>query len=388
MKDTDPIEVIISQNVRTLEPKNTAEEAIGLFRQGDCKLIVVVDKKGKPLGVVTERTITRGYINPDTKIASILKPVPILSPKTTVAEAAESVLNSGIRYLPVFDHGKLKGVLSVNNLIVALEDPKYKKITLREIMSYKPKTLPVTATIAQALAMARAEGISRIPILRGSELAGIVTLHDIVSKVLYTGSKSRISDVPPPRKTPLGNPVSTIMTKAVVTAPPSLSVSDAIRRMREHKVSSLVIKDNNRVVGIVTRKDLIQLLTEPLKKRDQPMVVQITYKTQPIEIFEREQINDAISRFQGRYASSLGRSYLTIYFKQHRSHREVPLIQCRIRLTTKLGQFVAVAESWGWLNALQNAIENIERQILRDKTILDEHQQLRRFLNKTLSPWQ
>ena len=79
---------------------------------------------------------------------------------------------------------------------------------------------------------------------------------------------------------------------------------------------------------------------------------------------------------------------LTIYFKQHRSRdREIPLIQCRVRLTTRFGQFVSVAENWGWFTPLQSALDSVERQLISRKEIISDHQQLKRFINKTVSPW-
>ena len=212
-------------------------------------------------------------------------------------------------------------------------------------------------------------------------------MHEIVSKVLYSCSTTRARETPPPKKTPLGNAVSSIMTSSVKTGPSTMSIPDAVKRMQDQQVSSLVIVDGSEVVGIITRKDLLQLIARTKAPKIQPIFIQMTFKTQPIEIFEKEQINGFLSRFQDQFGATLGESLLTVHFKQHRSKREIPLIQCRVRLTTRLGQFVAVAESWGWLDALHSTMDNLERQLLHEKSILDQHQQLQRFVNKSLSPW-
>lgn len=51
-------------------------------------------------------------------------------------------------------------------------------------------------------------------------------------------------------------PVGELATRAPVTAPPTLSIREAARRMSEARVSALMIVDDGRLAGIVTDRDL------------------------------------------------------------------------------------------------------------------------------------
>src|SRR5947208_9684586 len=53
--------------------------------------------------------------------------------------------------------------------------------------------------------------------------------------------------------------VSDVMSREVLTASPSETVSDASTRMNERKVGSVVVTDGTRVVGILTERDLVRI---------------------------------------------------------------------------------------------------------------------------------
>lgn len=56
-----------------------------------------------------------------------------------------------------------------------------------------------------------------------------------------------------------------MMSNQLITASPEMDAMDAIRLMNQHKVRRLVIADKeNRLVGIVTMEDLLQLLANGL----------------------------------------------------------------------------------------------------------------------------
>src|SRR3954468_15836158 len=48
------------------------------------------------------------------------------------------------------------------------------------------------------------------------------------------------------------------MSSPPVTAPPSETVAEAAARMRDHEVSSVVVVDGRRPIGIMTERDLIR----------------------------------------------------------------------------------------------------------------------------------
>ncbi len=55
-------------------------------------------------------------------------------------------------------------------------------------------------------------------------------------------------------------PVRDIMTPNVITAEGSMKASEGAQKMTKHKIGSLVIIENDKPIGIVTERDLVQKL--------------------------------------------------------------------------------------------------------------------------------
>jgi CBS domain-containing protein len=77
---------------------------------------------------------------------------------------------------------------------------------------------------------------------------GIVTERDFTRRGLRSLKDRSVYDTP----------VSNIMHKKLVTAKPDTPVWDAFELMLKHKIRRLPIIDNDKLVGIVTERDLFK----------------------------------------------------------------------------------------------------------------------------------
>jgi IMP dehydrogenase len=102
-----------------------------------------------------------------------------------------------------------------------------------------PKTLPITATVGDAQAAMEKHHISGIPIVDRTRVVGIVTRRDL---------KYQRNPVTPIRE---------IMSKQLVTARPTIKLSDAKDLLYQAKVEKLILTDGKGdLVGLITIKDL------------------------------------------------------------------------------------------------------------------------------------
>ena len=71
-----------------------------------------------------------------------------------------------------------------------------------------------------------------------------------------------------------------VMTKEVVTISGSATVAEAVRKMRDRKVSSLIVERRNveDAYGIITRKDVVAKVVSPGKKFSEVKVHEIMTK--------------------------------------------------------------------------------------------------------------
>src|SRR5579883_3353147 len=123
----------------------------------------------------------------------------------------------------------------------------------REMMSTPVVTVrPETPLKAVAEAMA-AHRVSGVPVVDGDgRLVGIVAESDFLAKM-----EDGPGRVPAPRT------ARDLMTTPVITAGPDATVRELARLMAAHDVNRIPIVEDGRVVGIVTRADILRTLARP-----------------------------------------------------------------------------------------------------------------------------
>ncbi|MEE8523885.1 MAG: CBS domain-containing protein [Thermoanaerobaculia bacterium] len=91
-------------------------------------------------------------------------------------------------------------------------------------------------------------------------LVGLVTHRILLRVLLYRGGGEQPA------------PVRDVMERSLITVEPQTPTLEAVRLMKEHKISSLPVVENGRLVGIITERDLVsisqQLLEEFLSEDD------------------------------------------------------------------------------------------------------------------------
>jgi CBS domain-containing protein len=148
---------------------------------------------------------------------------------------------------------------------------------VREIMTREVVTaLPDTAVNLVARLMA-GRGISGIPVVATSgELVGIVTELDMIVRNtrLEPPAFFQILDGRIPLETPahyrkrmqhmLGALVRDVMTEEVVTISPDADVEEVASLMVKRRVNPVPVVEEERLVGIVSRADIIQMMARDL----------------------------------------------------------------------------------------------------------------------------
>ncbi len=110
----------MTTKVVTVDISERVEEALRLMVKFDIGSIIVVDKQ-KPVGIITERDITRAALRGDSLLrlparSLMSRPLQTTTPNMEIWRTFELMLKLGVRRLPVVDNDKLVGIVTEKDL--------------------------------------------------------------------------------------------------------------------------------------------------------------------------------------------------------------------------------------------------------------------------------
>jgi len=117
------VEDVMSSPVVTIRETDTVLAAAKLMKKHEIGCVVVVDKSGKPLGLMTERDVVRRVSALDllpSKVQagkSMTKPPSTVDASANITDAAKKMRELKIRRLVVVENGKLKGIITSNDIV-------------------------------------------------------------------------------------------------------------------------------------------------------------------------------------------------------------------------------------------------------------------------------
>ena len=125
--------------VISVAPDATVLEALKIMADKNIGSVVVM-KEGVYQGILTERdysrkVILKGKNSTDTQVLEIMSTdLPSVKPDDSIEHCMELMTNNAIRYMPVFDDGKLSGIISMSDVVK--ETIVSQKETISHLESY------------------------------------------------------------------------------------------------------------------------------------------------------------------------------------------------------------------------------------------------------------
>jgi len=131
-----------------------------------------------------------------------------------------------------------------------------KGLRVRDLMTKEVRTVGRNDKVTDADALMDSARVRHLPVLDDAgALAGILSRRDVYRTALrrtFGYGEKALDQI-------LGNlVVKDLMTSRVETAAPGDALEDAARRMLEKGISSLVVVEGERVVGILTESDFVR----------------------------------------------------------------------------------------------------------------------------------
>jgi CBS domain-containing protein len=258
------VEEIMVSEVVTITPENTLYEAARIMGEKHIGSLIVMKYK-TPVGIITERDLLREVADKEIALekdwlaggASIKEekvektmsyPLITISPKSSIKEAAQKMIEKKIRRLVVTESGKLVGIVTAADLIRCLPKTPETMHMWFEVDYFMSKDI-ITAdeeTSVEDVAKVMGEkGIGSVIITSHEEPIGIFTERDLLTKFLAKDQSLKIE-------------VGKVCSSPLITAPLGISIHDAAAIMTSKRIKRLPIAKEGKLAGILSARDLVE----------------------------------------------------------------------------------------------------------------------------------
>jgi CBS domain-containing protein len=120
-----------------------------------------------------------------------------------------------------------------------------KDVAVRDVMSPNLVTVSPEMPVPEIIRLMYSTKHLGFPVVEGGVLAGMVTLEDVHRTSEIDRDAKRVGD---------------IMTRNLITLPPTAMLSEAFRLMTRHNIGRIPVVAENTLSGIVTRTDILKVM--------------------------------------------------------------------------------------------------------------------------------
>jgi len=261
MRNMVEVKDLMTKDVICVDKDVDLRYVLKLMKKHEITKIPVVEEK-KLIGVITDNTIAfklgsirkRGVPASRLHASSVTdKDFDVVSPDTNIKTILKKVGQPGPTIINVVKDDQLLGIITKADLLPMVKSTKQ----IETIMQKKLITVSSDDRVVHARRIMIDENIARIPVVDHGRLLGIISDNEIA----FALAKVK-------RSFPLGKQkhqleelmVGDVMKIPVIWLDLNKTVLDAAKMMMEHNIGSLPILKNDKLVGIVTRTDIVKTI--------------------------------------------------------------------------------------------------------------------------------
>lgn len=248
----------MSSDVITVSENTKFKEALQKLADRNMGYLIVLSDADKPIGIVTERDVTRvaatmSNIN-DLSVSDVMsKNLVTIYKNAEIITAIEKMEKNQIRRLVVVDmNDMLKGVITYPDIVKKMEGEFFKfNTTIGSIMTVEVLAVSSDSPLKSAIQKMFTEKKSSIFVISDNKPYGIITEKDVIRFLV--------------ENTDMDAPAGNVCRKGVIYLEHKSSIYEAIRMMNELNIRHLMaVDDDLELRGIISQTDMIKLLHENL----------------------------------------------------------------------------------------------------------------------------
>src|SRR5207302_5850503 len=264
----------------------TIGDALGKMKARDVHELPVLERK-KLVGVVTlGELMRRRNLPPATKVSTVLQVPPEVTPETRLPEAAEEMISSGFRAIPVAKGKALVGIISRSDLVRALVETKaLEGVRVRDFMTPNPQAVAENDTVEKAIQIMRSLGERSVPVVdKNRHLKGVVGMKDVVDLFARPKVREQYGEHACREEKVLVE-VQSVMRYPPLTVGPDADAHRAAELMAKNHISAVIVTVNDDPAGIIASLDRMQFI-DALREREQLFVEISGLGDEPAEAYD------------------------------------------------------------------------------------------------------
>ncbi|MFH0889796.1 MAG: CBS domain-containing protein [Candidatus Aenigmatarchaeota archaeon] len=329
-----------------------ASEAISLIKENRVHELIVL-RNNKLVGMVSPKSLIGRSVKSNERISNLMFVSPVLNPDDEINDIIETFVLSGCRDIPVVENEKLVGVVSEIDIATTIKSGKLAKDVMRPVKH--------TLKLDDHAAVAREEiikhKINRLPVVgKEGKLKGMISTVDLLDLITPVkgqrkgdASGQRLSDVK----------VDSLMENKIFAVKPDDKISDVLKIIEEYKVSSVIVVEDGRPVGIITPKNILGLMVPP--KTDSTNLVVMGLSNEAEKFVAENTARRSLERM-ARISNIIS---AVLDFKEHTKieggERASHELNARVKCSD--GDFFATSAGWDIKKATKDVLERLETEL-------------------------
>jgi CBS domain-containing protein len=274
------IEDVMNEEVILAEENEQVSHARNLMLKYGYSRILVVDQEGKPVGILTEKDLTRKMRSNGPKwkrrtidkisIRRVMTPNPVtITPFREIREAVELMIKNNISSIPVTDGEEVVGIVTKSDLMDFYRQKYTGKWKVSQLMTSEVITVNENHSIGHVISIMEDDKIGKVIVMRDNEPVGIITSSNIsfanvedpetgvsVEKIAFLRNvdgqeKRNVREV---SMLTAGD----IMTNHLIKIEQDEDAASAAEIMAKKEVIGIPVVNDNELVGIITKTDIIR----------------------------------------------------------------------------------------------------------------------------------
>ncbi len=294
----------------TLKKEDAVAKALSIMSSEGLWVIPVVSGDERLVGVVSYKELLERRVSPRARVSSVMYPPYSVNDGDDVSEAIGRIFALRVRGIPVTDSGRyLVGIVMREDVIKYLLDANMiPGGRVSSIMTSPAITIDANESVARARMVMLKNGVSKLPVMEGGKLYGIISMRDLAEKIYYAYYQigTRRTGFYKTEEEVLAAPVGDIASSPAVT----VEHSDPVRRVAElilaKRYSGFPVLSEGKVVGMVSSYDVIKSIVRV--REELPVEARISD-------LEAEDQRQALNRLISNYIAKISRITKILDFK-------------------------------------------------------------------------